>query len=64
LAEALDMDYFETSAFTGEGVEAMFTSIATQVKRRIIDKDSSKGMEESSPSFALQSEDGREGCCA
>lgn len=63
LAEALDMDYFETSASSGEGVEAMFTAIATQVKRRVIDKDSGK-MAESSPSFALQSEDGREGCCA
>jgi hypothetical protein len=58
------MEYCETSASSGEGVEAMFVTLATQIKRRVIDKDDGSKMGDSSPSFALQSEDGREGCCA
>jgi len=62
MAAKLELDYFETSAATGRGVEEMFAAIATKIKRRVVDgKDSDMA---SSPSFALQSSDGREGCCA
>jgi len=55
------MDYWETSALTGEGVEAMFQALATQIVRRV---NSEGEKEEPKTLFALQSEDGREGCCA
>jgi hypothetical protein len=58
LAEEYGVQFFETSALTGYNVEAMFTDLATIIKRKRIDELEARGGDSGSVSVADQSQAG------
>ena len=55
LAEEYGVQFFETSALTGNNVESMFTALATTIKRKRIDALEGVGMDNGSVADQSQS---------